>query len=402
MSSDRPASGGGFAAMFEESSKADKSKKGARVRAGQRIEGVVIKVGTSTVFIELDGKREAMLDTQEVTDEDGNVTVKPGDRIAAQVLEVDDMKGIVRLGKTAQRPESAADLLRAKEEGVAVEGKVSGINKGGLEVDLGGVRAFCPLSQAGGRGEDANSLVGQTHRFLITDVRDGGRNVVVSRRQLIEREAREQAGLRASQIEKGAKMRGVITSVRDFGAFVDLGGIEGLIPRSEIAHERTANVADVLKAGEQVEVQVLDIKDSDDPRASKKITLSLKALAPAPELPPDVKNKVVVGAVVTGKVEKIETYGVFVQLDGTTGRVGRGLIPNAELGVPRGTDLRKAFPEGTAVTAKILETGDGRLRLSIKGAKDAEERAHFEDARKSAKAPQSLGTLGDLLKNMKR
>jgi small subunit ribosomal protein S1 len=386
-----------FAALFEQSSQKAAPQR-TKVRVGQRIEGIVLSVGKSTVFVELDGKREAMLDTQEVTGDDGEVTVKVGDKIQAQVLEVDDQRGIVRLGKSAGRPDGAAGLLAAKQNGVAVEGKVTGVNKGGLDVEMGGIRAFCPASQAGGRGEDTSALVGQTLRFLVTDVKDGGRNVVVSRRQLMEREARENASALAAQIEKGARLKGTITSVREFGAFVDLGGIEGLIPKSEIAHERTTNVADVMKAGEQVEVVVLDIKETDDPRTPRKITLSLKALTAAPELPAEMKNKVVVGAVVTGKVEKIETFGLFVQLDGTQGRVGRGLIPNAETGLPRGADLRKSFPEGTAVTCKILETGDGRLRLSIKGAKDAEERAQFEDVKKAQKGAQSLGTLGDLMK----
>ena len=112
-------------------------------------------------------------------------------------------------------------------------------------------------------------------------------------------------------------------------------------------------------------------------------------------------TSVKVGSVVTGVVERIETYGVFVQIDGMKGRAGRGLVPQAELGVPRGTDLRKSFPEGTKVTAKVLETGEGRLRLSIKGAKDAEERADFEAARGKAQVPASLGTFADLLKGRK-
>jgi small subunit ribosomal protein S1 len=108
-----------------------------------------------------------------------------------------------------------------------------------------------------------------------------------------------------------------------------------------------------------------------------------------------------VNAIVHGTVERIETYGIFVQVDGTKGRAGRGLVPNAELGVPRGTDLRKAFPEGTKVKAKVLETGEGKLRLSIKGAQDAEERAEFEAAKGKAVAPRSLGTFADLLKGKK-
>jgi small subunit ribosomal protein S1 len=110
------------------------------------------------------------------------------------------------------------------------------------------------------------------------------------------------------------------------------------------------------------------------------------------------ETRIAIGAVVSGAVERVEAYGVFVQIEGTKGRTGRGLVPTAELGVPRGTDLRKAFPEGKAVTAKVLETGEGRLRLSIKGAKDDEERADFEEARGKGASPVSLGTFGDLLK----
>ena len=110
------------------------------------------------------------------------------------------------------------------------------------------------------------------------------------------------------------------------------------------------------------------------------------------------ETRVAIGAVVRGAVERIESYGIFVQVDGTKGRAGRGLVPSAELGVPRGTDLRKTFPEGTPVTVKVLETGDGRLRLSIKGAKDDEERADFEAAKGKVDASASLGTFADLLK----
>jgi len=335
--------------------------------------------------------------------------------------------------------------------------------------------------------EDANSLIGQTLKFVVTDVRDGGKSVVVSRRALLQREASENQAKAMADVTTGAVLRGTVTSVRDFGAFVDLGGVEGMIPRSEIAHDRSVNVADALKPGDVVEVQVREIKDAEPSEKnkgrkgpSKKITLSLKALAADPwaeldlavgrvvsgtvvrstefgrfvriapgvegllhvsELGRDFKadegeevrvvvkkldreskkiglvpapedaqvgstlatsgTDVKVGAVVTGTVERIETYGIFVQLDGTKGRAGRGLVPNAELGVPRGTDLRKTFPEGSKVTAKVLETGEGRLRLSIKGAKEAEERADFEAARGKQNAPRSLGTFADLLKGKK-
>jgi small subunit ribosomal protein S1 len=111
--------------------------------------------------------------------------------------------------------------------------------------------------------------------------------------------------------------------------------------------------------------------------------------------------KIALGQAVSGSVDRVEPYGLFVQIDGTHGRSGRGLLPTVELGVPRGTDLRKAFPIGTKVTAKVIEIAEGRIRLSVRGLKDDEERAHFEGFReqeKKADVPQTLGTLGDLLK----
>ncbi len=480
--------GGGmdsFAALFEGQGAAQPRGRRKRVRVGDRLEAVVVQIGRDLVFVELDGKQQAFIEASEVRDPDGTINVKEGDVLRAHVVEVDEARGSVRLGRSLGRPGNLAAIEQARESGVAVEGKVVAVNKGGYEIDLGnGTRAFCPMSQASDRFvEDANSLVGQSLRFIVTDVRDGGKNIVVSRRALLHREASEVAAKAMSDIVPGAVLKGTVSSVRDFGAFVDLGGIEGLIPRSEIAHDRSVAVADALKPGDVVEVQVREVKDAEPSKRggpTKKITLSLKALtadpwaeldlvpgrvvlgtivrstefgrfirlAPAVEgllhvselgrdfkgeegqeirvvvkkldretkkislvLAPDdaavgsmiasVSSEVKIGALVNATVDRIETYGIFVQVDGTKGRAGRGLVPNVELGVPRGTDLRKAFPEGTKVTAKVLETGEGRLRLSIKGAKDAEERADFEAAKGKAASPKSLGTFADLLKGRK-
>jgi small subunit ribosomal protein S1 len=187
-------------------------------------------------------------------------------------------------------------------------------------------------------------------------------------------------------------MTGTVVRSTDFGRFVRIApSIEGLLHVSELGRDFKA------EEGEEIRVVVKKLE-----RESKKISL-----VPAPdgaEVGSTVtmtSTELKVNAVVQGTVERIETYGIFVQVDGTKGRAGRGLVPNVELGVPRGTDLRKAFPEGTKVTAKVLETGDGRLRLSIKGAKDAEERADFEAAKGKQVVPKSLGTFADLLKGRK-
>mgnify|MGYP000969138021 CR=1 FL=1 len=304
---------GSFAAMFE----AESQPKRARVpRVGDRIEGVVVHIGADSVFVELDGKRQAFFEAVELRAPDGTISVKEGDKVAAQVIEVDEARGVVRLGRSFGKASNVAALEQAKAAGLAVDGKVTGVNKGGLEIDLGGARAFCPLSQVDVRRVETpelTALIGQTVRVLVTDIRDGGKNVVVSRKAILKQEGSE----------------------------------GGAIPG-----------------------------------------------APAVEQPK-------VGAIVTGVVDRIEQYGLFVQLDGIKGRAGRGLLPVSEIGVPRGTDLKKKFPEGTKVTAKVLEVGEGKLRLSIKGAHDDAERADYEAVKDKKAAPTSLGTFADLFKQRK-
>ena len=407
MSTDKPDGGNdSFAALFEQSTSTLRRKP---PRVGELIEAIVVQVGKDSVFVELDGKRQAFIEAAELRAEDGTMTVAVGQKIRARVIEVDE-GGNVRLGQSMGKPGSVAALEQAKASGVAVEGKVVKLNKGGLEVELAGTRAFCPNSQVDSKYvEDPSTFVGRSLQFLVTEIRDGGRSVTVSRRALLERESREAAATIMKDVVPGAVLRGTVTGVREFGAFVDLGGVEGMIPASEIAHERGVVVANALTVGDLVEVQVRDVKQVEPKRqgdSTTRITLSIKALTPAPERTAQQAGaataKVALGSIVTGAVERIETYGVFVQIDGTKGRAGRGLIPSAELGVPRGTDIRKTFPEGTKVTAKVLETGDGRLRLSIRGAREDAERAEYTGYRDTAAAPATLGTFGDLLNRSKK
>jgi small subunit ribosomal protein S1 len=188
---------------------------------------------------------------------------------------------------------------------------------------------------------------------------------------------------------EGRVVKGTVTRTTDFGKFVRVApSVEGLLHVSELGRKAAASV----EVGQELLVVVRSID-----RAAKKI--SLVPAAEGAEAGSTVKEtRIAIGAIVRGAVERVETYGVFVQIEGTKGRAGRGLVPAQELGVPRGTDLRKAFPEGKPVTAKVLETGDGRLRLSIKGAQDDEERADFEQARGKVDTKASLGTFADLLK----
>lgn len=476
-----------FASLFEQSAPVKRTKA---VRVGQRVKAVVIQVGQESVFVEIDGKTQAFLEAVDLRNDEGEITLKEGDTVEANVVEVNDAQGIVRLARSMGKPNNVAGLEQARAAGLPVDAKVTGVNKGGLEVDVAGVRAFCPMSQIDSKFvEDPKEFIGQTLRFMITDIKDGGRNVVLSRRQALLQESAATSGRALEKVAVGAVLEGTVSSIRDFGAFVDLGGVEGLIPRSEISHDRGATIESVLSAGDVVNVQVREVKEVDDPKAKQpgakmtRITLSLKALVEDPWIGLDLtigkvvagtvsriaefgafvriadgvdgllhasefskkkgdkapfeagahvlvvvkkvdraekkislaladenavvgsivtEQKVAIGSVVKATVERIETYGVFVQVEGMRGKAGRGLIPVSETGTQRGTDLRKAFPEGSEVRAKVLETGDGKLKLSLKAAKDADERADFEQAKAKGAAPKSLGTLGDLLKNFKK
>ncbi|MDF2696925.1 MAG: ribosomal protein S1p, partial [Labilithrix sp.] len=347
MSSDKAETmGDSFAALFEGQGSTPARRK--RVRVGDRLEAVVVQVGRDLVFVELDGKQQAFIEASEVRDPDGTINVKEGDTIRAHVVEVDEARGSVRLGRSIGRPGNLAAIEQAKETGVAVEGKVTGVNKGGLEVDLGGgTRAFCPMSQASNQFvEDANSLVGQSLRFVVTDVRDGGKNVVVSRRALLQREASETAAKAMSDIIPGAILKGTVSSVRDFGAFVDLGGVEGMIPRSEIAYDRSVAVADALKPGDLVEVAVREVKDVEPTNKrgpTKKITLSLKALAADPWEGLDIAE----GRVMSGTVVRSTEFGRFVRIAPGV----EGLLHVSELG----RDFKAEEGEEVRVAVKKLD-----------------------------------------------
>jgi small subunit ribosomal protein S1 len=480
-----------FASMFEAETRGAPVQKAKRLQVGERCRGEVVQLGRDGVFVEvLDhddfGKRpQAYLHIIDVRDAAGKLSVALGDVIEAVVVEI-DRGGEIRLGRSLGKPEGLGQLETAHAAGVAVEGKVTGVNKGGLDVEIAGLRAFCPVSQIDrGFVQDPASLIGRTLSFRVTELRDGGKRVVLSRRAVLEDEAKLAALRTREQLRVGASVRGTVTAVREFGAFVDLGGIEGLIPNTELSYDRGKKAGDLLSAGDVVDVQVREIQDAvvdKRGRSTTKITLSLKALAsdpwddvvahapqgkvvrgtvtrladfgafvqlvagvegllhvselggkvahpaavlkvgeqlnvvvrsldrgarkialaPAPEglaVGADAQGPtLLVGSVVTGAVDRIESYGVFLQVDGTRGRVGRGLIPNAELGTPRGSDTRKLFPVGTKLSVKVLETGEGKLRLSVKAIAEDEQRADFDGYRSAAAAGNKLGTLADLFK----
>jgi small subunit ribosomal protein S1 len=278
---------GGFAGMFAEYERDASRKKGrGGPRVGDEISGTVVKIGAESVFVDLGAKAEGMIDKAELTDPEGKLRVAVGDRLRAFVVAQRDGQIILgtRLGGKAQKgDEPGAEIARAFDHGIPVVGKVKAVNKGGVEVEVGAVTAFCPISQLDlQRIDDATGYVGRELEFRVTKF-EGGRgdrpNVLLSRRMLLEAERSAKAAEIVSKLEVGAVVRGKVTRVQPFGAFVDIGGVEGLVHKSELGISRTANPANVLAVGAELEVVVVKIEPSGDPKKPDRIGLSLKQMA---------------------------------------------------------------------------------------------------------------------------
>jgi len=391
MSNDEETEGESFAEMFEQSQK----QRVGRLEPGQKITARVLKISPEWVFIDTAQKGEGVIDKKEFQDLDGNVTVKEGDSVAAYFISSSrgEMRFTTRVGGGAS---GSAQLEEAWQAGVPVEGVVEKEIKGGFEVRLAGsARAFCPFSQiALRRVDNAESLIGSRLAFRISDYGEKGRNIVVSRRVLLEEEQRRLREEAQAGLSEGQTVNGTVTSLRDFGAFVDIGGLEGLIPLSELGWSRVASVSDVLQVGQQVQVVIKSID-----REKERISLSLKdALADPWD---QVASNYLEGTFHSGSVARLTPFGAFVTLAPGVD----GLIHISKLGGgKRINHPREALSEGEAVEVKIesVDRDNRRLSLSLAGvarAADEEEATLAEFRRQSSEAPNGLGTLGDLLQS---
>jgi len=386
-----------FAALLKEFEGNDARRAARAARVGDSVRGRVVSLGQETAFVDLLGsKSEAMIDLQQLRDQDGNLTVKVGDEIEARVVDSMGESGCVILRRTAvaRGPEAKAELQQAAQLGLAVEGTVTGVNKGGVEVLVAGVRGFCPISQLEMRHvEDASAYVGRKLEFRITryEVDRRGDNLVVSRRALLEAEARAQADKIRSKLVPGAVLPGVVVALKDFGAFIDLGGVQGMLPASELGFSRGLRPADRLSLGQQLEVQILRIEKTDDPKRPERISLSLKSMEQDPW--EDVAARFPSGTRIAGKVTRIEVFGAFVELaPGIEGLVHIGEL-SAGKPVRNARELTKV---GATLEVTVLALDRERRRISL-GVGERTDVVSQEDL-DAARAPAKLGTLGDLFK----
>lgn len=376
-----------FAAMFAESER-DKPRA-KRPRIGDVIKGKVITIGKDAVFVDLGGKAEGQLENDQVSDKDGKLLVKVGDEIEARV--VSDAGGVLMLRtKLTRGPQASAELLQAFELGIPVEGTVTEVIKGGVSVDVAGVRGFCPASQVDNRFvEDLAVYVGQKLTFKIT--RYEPRNLVLSRRTLLEAEQEKLAAETRKKLVPGVVLRGKVVGFKPFGAFVDIGGIEGMLHISELGYSRVEKPEDVLSLGQELDVAVLKIEPGEK---GERISLSLKALASDPWR--DTTANLVEGSRVKGTITRLQPFGAFVEIAPGV----EGLVHITELGAGRRINHPKEIVSvGQQVEASVLAVDHDKRRLSLSLA--ASRDASPEDVAAVPRAPQKLGTLGDLLQRRK-
>jgi len=376
-----------FAAMFAES-EANKPRS-KRPKVGDMVKGKIITVSKDAVFVDLGGKAEGQLERDQVSDKEGKLLVKVGDVIEARV--VSDAGGVMSLRtKVGRGPQASAELLQASELGIPVEGTVTEVIKGGVSVDVAGVRGFCPASQLDNRfNEDLTKFVGQKLEFKIT--RYEPRNLVLSRRALLE-EAQEKLAVETRKhLVPGAVLRGKVVGFKPFGAFVDIGGIEGMLHISELGFTRVEKPEDVLGLGQELDVAVLKIEPGEK---GDRISLSLKALANDPWR--DATAKLSEGARVSGTITRLQPFGAFVEIAPGV----EGLVHISALGAPKRINHPKEHVEvGQKVEAHVLgiDHDKRRLSLSLGDSKDASP----EDVAAAPRAPHKLGTFADLLARKK-
>jgi small subunit ribosomal protein S1 len=383
-----------FATMFAASAQA------RRFERGQTIDGTIVALGPEVALVSVGGKSEAQIDIAELKDEDGDIDVSIGDRIQAVVVST--RGGIMLSRKGVRNAATQRELEDAFRAGLAVEGKVESVNKGGYEVRVARARAFCPLSQIDiVRTAEPALHVGKTYTFRIIEYKDSGKSVVVSRRKHLEEEQQASADAARTAIVAGAVLTGRVASVRDFGAFVDLGGgIQGLLHVSEMSWSRVDTPGAIVAAGDQITVKVLRVDEG-----AGKISLGLKQLQDDPWS--TVGTTYQAGQVRAGRVTRVAEFGAFVELE-----PGIEALAHASSFPPDGRTggWAQSVPVSTTAAFEILSVDVAQKRIGVALVGEGSSRAagatarDQADVREYATTPDAtpampLGSLADKLRD---
>lgn len=376
-----------FAALFAASEKA----KARRFERGQTVEGVLVAFGDEVAFVSIGGKSEAQIDLAELRDATGAFDVSVGDRIQAKIVSTSG--GITLSRKGVRNAETQRELEEAFRAGIAVEGKVEKAVKGGYEIQIARERAFCPLSQIDtARTVDLAVHEGKHYSFRIIEYSDGGQTIVVSRRKQLEEEQRASADAIRRSIVPDAVLKGRVTSVLDYGAFVDLGGgVQGLLHVSDMTWSRVPSARAVVAVGDEITVKVLRVDEG-----TGKISLGTKQLLDDPWSA--AATRFAVGQIHSGRVTRLADFGAFVELEpGIEGLAHASTFPLG--GGQRG--WAKTVPPGTTATFEIVSVDVAQKRIGLAPVDEASQvdAADASEPVPDAESKASLGSLADKLRD---
>ncbi len=395
-----------FATLFENSVNVNMN-----IHNGDKVKGTVIAIDKSNVFINLGGRQDGVMDVKDFQDEEGSLTIQVGDEVEAFVAG-SDSDGIRLRRSIGARAQAQVDtaIAEAFQSKIPIEGKVTGERKGGYTVQISKQEGFCPISQIDARGVkgEAADYIGNSYNFIVTEYSEDGRNLVVSRRRVLEEEAASKRQKLLATLEEGVILDGVVTNVMPYGAFVDLGGVEGMIHVSELSWDRNTKPEEVVKSGDCVTVKVLSVEHGEGKQRDR-IALSLKKAALGPWEKLAQEGTFQVGVKYPGKVTRLAEFGAFIQL--APGLEGLAHISQlgAQKRVNHPADVLKV---GQAVEVTVLNIDFEARRISLCiGEPKVKPQAAPSSAAPVPPPPEdndfhdsgdaSFGGLGDLFGNIK-
>lgn len=361
--------------------------------AGERLDTVIVKITSEWIFLDLGAKSEGYLDKKELLDENGNLTVKEGDPLTAYFLS--SRHGEKLFTTKLLTSKSINDFLfDAYKSQMPLDAIVEKEIKGGFSVRINAnFSGFCPYSQMDIKKiDDAADYIGKKYEFVVAEYSENGRNIILSRRPMLEKIEKEKVAALKAALQKGMTISGVVASVQKFGAFIDLGGIQGLLPLSEMGWGRVDDPKTLYAAGDKVEVAIINLDWENN-----RITLSVKANLANPW--DEFVRKYPEGSVLKGKVSSLTNFGAFVTLEAGV----EGLLHISKL--PRGKKIKHAgdiMKTGEEIEVKIdkIDRENKKISLDLAGSdKETSVATDDEDFRGYiGKSPKSMGTLGDMFK----
>ena len=337
---------------------------GPRVlQVGERVRGRIVAIDDEYTQVDYGGSAPARIRSAELRDRSGTMLMRIDDRFTASVTSCDEFV-LLSLGKK-RGVLDAARMRDALEKRTTVNGTVQTVNKGGFEIRIGRVRGFCPLSQMDtGFVDNPESFVGKTFSFRVLRWENHGRNIVLSRRSVLREEAKTQAQELRKQLVEGAELDGTVKRLQPFGAFVDLGGLEGLLHVSRMSHSRVDDPAAIVAVGATVRVRVVKVEHPGTRR--ERIALALADLGPDPWA--SVQEQLHIGDVLTGTIVRLAPFGAFVRLP-----MGLdGLVHLSELSHQRINEPSEVVTPGQEVQVRVLHIDLDKRRVSLSLRRSAE------------------------------